>query len=34
METYAKSLEEEVLQKADILEQEGWENYAADRLKK
>lgn len=34
MEKYAKSLEEEVLQKAETLEAEGWEKYAADRLKK
>lgn len=31
---YAQRLEKEVLDKVDILNEEGWEKYAADRLKK
>jgi phosphoribosylaminoimidazole carboxylase len=34
VEEYAESLEEEVLEKVDALEQMGWEAYAAERLKK
>jgi phosphoribosylaminoimidazole carboxylase len=34
VEEYAESLEEEVLEKVDTLEQMGWEAYAAERLKK
>lgn len=34
METYQHRLEQEVLQKVDILNTEGWEKYAAERLKK
>jgi phosphoribosylaminoimidazole carboxylase len=33
-EKYAKSLEEEVLEKADVLEDLGWDKYVTDRLKK
>jgi len=33
-EKYAKALEEEVLDKADVLEELGWDKYVADRLKK
>ncbi|KAH8080107.1 AIR carboxylase-domain-containing protein [Filobasidium floriforme] len=34
VEEYAESLEEEVLEKVDALEQMGWEAYASERLKK
>lgn len=33
-EAYAKALEEEVLDKAEVLEEIGWDQYVADRLKK
>lgn len=33
-ETYAKAMEEEVLDKAEVLEEMGWDKYVADRLKK
>jgi phosphoribosylaminoimidazole carboxylase len=33
-ESYAKSLEQEVLQKVENLEEEGWDKYVETRLKK
>lgn len=33
-EAYAKALEEEVLNKAEVLEEMGWDKYVTDRLKK
>lgn len=34
MEAYQRQLEEEVLGKVELLNVEGWENYASERLRK